>query len=110
MADDIDAHEARNRIQQGAFLLDVREDLEWNAGHAPEAKHVPLGALTRSLDSLPNDCEIVVVCKVGGRSSQAAAFLQQQGFNSVNLDGGMLAWASAGFPIVDEQGNEGVVI
>lgn len=110
MADDIDVNEAVSLVDQGALLLDVREIGEWDAGHAPAAQHIPLSVLMTSFDSLPNDRQIVVVCKVGGRSSQAAAWLEQQGLNALNLDGGMLAWAASGLPVTDNDGADGVIV
>ena len=79
-------------------LLDVREDYErseFNIGGI----HVPLGDLMGSLDKLAphKDEEIIVYCRSGKRSAMAAQLLGQSGFKNVrNLDGGMLAWQSAG--------------
>jgi rhodanese-related sulfurtransferase len=110
MPQDIAVEDAARRLEQGALLLDVREVDEWEAGHAPEAQHLPLSTLAAAYESLPADREIVVVCKVGGRSAQAAAFLEIQGYNTTNLDGGMLAWEAAGRPVADSNGNSGAVI
>ena len=57
-----------------------------------------------ALDRLDRDDEIVVVCKVGSRSAYVAAWLNQQGFRASNLDGGLMAWAGAGRPLVSESG------
>ena len=92
----------------GVVLLDVREDDEWQAGHAPGALHVPLGQVTTRLDELPEG-ELHVVCRSGGRSQQAAAWLSRNGFDAVNVAGGMQAWAEAGLPMVSETGAEPVV-
>jgi rhodanese-related sulfurtransferase len=96
-------------VPDGAFLLDVREPREWVAGHAPEATHVPLGQLVARLDEVPADAEVVVVCRSGGRSAQATAYLNQVGRRAVNLVGGMQAWAGAGRPMVSETGAAPVV-
>jgi rhodanese-related sulfurtransferase len=93
---------AATDVPADAFLLDVREPEEWTAGHAPGATHLPLGQLPQRLDELPRDTDIVCVCRGGGRSAQAAALLAGQGFAVRNLDGGMLAWARAGRPLVSE--------
>ena len=81
------------------LLLDVREDGEWAAGHAPGAVHVPLGQLVQRLDELPADRPIAVVCHLGGRSAQATAFLLGQGRQARNVRGGMDAWARSGLPL-----------
>ena len=88
-----------------AYLLDVREDDEWQAGHAPGAVHVPMMLIPHRIDDIPEDRDVVVICRVGGRSAQVVAFLQQNGRErSINLDGGMQSWAAAGRPMVSEDG------
>jgi rhodanese-related sulfurtransferase len=85
------------------LVLDVREDDEWRAGHIDGAQHVPLHELVARLGELPEG-PTLVVCKVGGRSARAVQYLQQQGHDVVNLDGGMLDWQAAGRPMVSESG------
>ncbi len=81
------------------LLLDVREDDEWAAGHAPGAVHVPLGQLVARLAEVPSDRPVAVVCKLGGRSAQATAYLRAQGRSARNVSGGMQAWAGLGLPM-----------
>jgi rhodanese-related sulfurtransferase len=93
-------------IPANAFLLDVREPDEWNAGHAPEATHVPMGDIPAKYAADPEffegDRPLVVVCHAGGRSARVVAWLQQQGVPAINLAGGMADWAAAGRPLVNE--------
>ena len=94
-------------IPAGAYLLDVREDDEWAAGHAPEAQHLPMQDVPARLAEIPTEGDIVVACRVGGRSGQVTAFLLAQGWdNVVNLDGGMRAWHAAGRPLVNGAGGQ----
>lgn len=88
-------------VADHAVLLDVREQDEWDAGHAPGAVHIPLGDLPSRLHELPDTdaVTLAVACRGGGRSSRAVAWLSQQGFDVANLDGGMKAWAAAGKPL-----------
>ncbi|UNS97960.1 rhodanese-like domain-containing protein [Streptomyces tubbatahanensis] len=93
-------------VPSEALLLDVREDDEWAAGRAEGALHIPMsefvarqGELTERLGESER---VYVVCRVGGRSAQVAAYLAQQGVAAVNVDGGMLAWESAGRPLVGD--------
>ncbi len=65
--------------------------------------------LPQRLGDVP-DRQTLVVCKVGGRSAQAAGYLAQQGYDVVNLDGGMLDWAAAGRPMVSETGQPPQVV
>jgi len=95
-------------LPAGLHVLDVREQVEWDAGHVAGAQHVPLHELGARLDEVP-DQQVLVVCRVGGRSAQAVAWMVQQGRDAVNLDGGMLDWAAAGRPLVTDAGGPGTV-
>ena len=90
-------------LPEGLAVLDVREPVEWHHGHIEGAVHIPLRDLPSRLADLPEG-QTLVVCKVGGRSAQAVAYLAQQGHDVVNLDGGMLDWEAAGRPMVSESG------
>jgi rhodanese-related sulfurtransferase len=90
-------------IPDGAALLDVREDDEWTAGHAPAARHVPMSQLTGRLDEVPAVDPLYVICRSGSRSARVVAFLSQQGVPAVNVAGGMQSWAAAGRPMVAER-------
>lgn len=94
-------------VPDDAVLLDVREQDEWDAGHAPGAVHIPLGELPSRLDELPDTDAgtLAVTCRGGGRSSRAVAWLSQQGFDVANLDGGMKAWQASGKPLVADTGD-----
>ena len=81
------------------LLLDVREPDEWAAGRAPGAVHLPLQQLPDRIAELPADRAVAVVCRMGGRSEQATAFLLQQGFSVRNVAGGMQSWAALGLPL-----------
>ena len=99
------------QVTDDAFLLDVREPDEWEAGHPPNAHHVPMMEIPGRAAEIPADRDVVVVCRVGGRSAQVVAYLRQQGFGNVyNLDGGMYAWAAAGRPIIGADGSAGEVV
>lgn len=90
-------------------VLDVREPQEWAHGHIEGAVHVPLMELPQRLGEL-DEQQTLVVCKVGARSAHAVDFLRQQGFDAVNLDGGLLEWEAAGRPLVSETGRPPVVV
>ena len=79
-------------LPEEVVVLDVREHDEWRAGHIEGALHIPLAELPGRVDDLSGAQQVLVVCKVGGRSAQAAAFLQACGLDVVNLVGGMRAW------------------
>src|SRR2546421_383197 len=83
-------------LPEGVTLLDVREDDEWAAGHAPTAVHIPLGDLAGRLDEVPSDGIVHVVCRGGGRSARATAYLNANGWDAVNVDCGMKSWHAEG--------------
>lgn len=99
------------QVDDGAFLLDVREPDEWAAGHAPGAHHVPMMEVPARMAEVPTDAEVVVVCRSGGRSGQVTSWLMGNGWDNVrNLDGGMHSWAAAGREIVSENGQPARVL
>jgi rhodanese-related sulfurtransferase len=83
------------------WLLDVREQDEWDRGHAPQAHLVPMGEIMDRIDELPNDTQILVICHSGYRSWQVTKALVSAGYDAVNVAGGMDAWQSAGGVVVE---------
>jgi rhodanese-related sulfurtransferase len=103
---DLDAEILSTDLPEGAYLLDVREDDEWVAGHAPEAVHVRLGELSARATEIPRDREVYVICRSGARSAYAAQALAGAGWSTINVADGMTGWAVAGKPMVSETGGE----
>jgi rhodanese-related sulfurtransferase len=101
-------------LKDDDFLLDVREDDEWQAGHAEGALHVPISEFVARYgevtEAAPQDGRVHVICRSGGRSAQVTMYLVQQGIDAVNVDGGMQLWAAAGRPVVDGKGGAGFVL
>jgi adenylyltransferase/sulfurtransferase len=91
-----DVKELKRKIDanEDFFLLDVREPNEFQIGRIPGSTLIPLGEVPQRVNEIPRDKEIVVHCKMGGRSAKAAAFLRQHGYRNVkNLKGGILDWS-----------------
>ncbi|HYZ07167.1 MAG TPA: rhodanese-like domain-containing protein [Pseudonocardiaceae bacterium] len=97
-------------VPEDGVLLDVREDDEWTAGHAPQAVHVPMGAVPQRIGEIPDEGTVHVICRSGGRSAQVTAYLNQSGRQAVNVDGGMRAWAATGRPMAAGSGRPPQVI
>ncbi|MEU8895151.1 rhodanese-like domain-containing protein [Nocardia sp. NPDC048505] len=90
-----------NPVREGAgpILLDVREDDEWELGHAPGAIHIPMVDVPARLDELEFDVDLYVVCRQGGRSIEVARYLAHVGFDAIQVSGGMVAWQKHGRPL-----------
>ena len=105
---EVSASEALELVEGDAFLLDVREESEWETGHAPMASLIPLSELPDHLEELPRNHLIVCACRSGGRSLRAATFLQENGFDVVNLTGGMMAWFAEDLPFESDSGDASI--
>jgi rhodanese-related sulfurtransferase len=88
-------------MQSGdVFVLDVREQSEYDAGHIPGVTLIPMNEIPNRLDEIPADQQVIVTCRSGNRSSQVAAYLANAGFDNIhNMEGGIIAWESAGYPV-----------
>jgi rhodanese-related sulfurtransferase len=95
----IDVKEADQMMKDGAAVIDVREPHEYNAGHVPGAKLIPVNSVYARREELPRDKDLIFVCAVGQRSALAAEMAAAAGLNRLfNLDGGTDAWIKAGMP------------
>ena len=99
-ASDISVNEAYNLYQNGAFVLDVRTQEEWNEFHAPNTTLIPLDQLATRINEVPRDRQIVVVCRSGNRSQQGRDILLNAGFEQVtSMTGGLNEWRVSGYPV-----------
>jgi hydroxyacylglutathione hydrolase len=97
-----DVAELAPRLARGEVtVIDVRNRTEWEAGHLPDALHIPVGYLAERLAEIPRDRPIVLQCQGGARSAIATSVLQRRGVaNAIDLLGGFQAWEAAGLPVV----------
>ena len=98
----VPAHE----VPEDAVVLDVREVDEWVHGHIDGATHIPMGDVPARLDEIPEGDPLYVMCSRGGRSARVAAWLNLNGYDAVNVGGGMGMWEASGRPMVSETGQE----
>lgn len=106
----IEVAQVPDPLPDGVTVVDVREPVEWEHGRIADSVHVPLQQLPAQVEELPRDQQLLVVCKVGGRSAQATAFLREKGFEAVNLAGGLLDWADAGRTLVRDGDDAPLVV
>ena len=96
---------ARELIDSGAQVVDVRTAGEHAAGHIAGAAHIPLDRLDQEAGELDRDRPLVVYCRGGNRSGMAAEALRGSGWDARSIEGGLEAWAEAGLPLEPEDGS-----
>lgn len=103
-APEVSREEAQKLIEDGAQLVDVRVDHEWETGRIAGATHLPLAELAARAGEIDKERPVVVYCRGGNRSSMAAAALAEAGYDAAKLTEGITGWAEAGLPIDPEGG------
>jgi rhodanese-related sulfurtransferase len=101
---EVSREEARKMLDEGAQLLDVRADHEWEAGRISGATHLPLPELPQRTGELDQDRPVVIYCRGGNRSTMAAAALTEAGYDAVKLNEGIVGWAGDELPLEPEGG------
>jgi rhodanese-related sulfurtransferase len=101
---EISREEARKLVEEGAQLIDVRADHEWEAGRIPGAKHLPLAELNERTGEIAQDRPVVLYCRGGTRSSMATEALAAAGYDAAKLTGGIVGWEEDGMPLEPEGG------
>ncbi len=96
--------EAQKLVEDGAQLVDVRTDHEWEAGRIVGATHIELGELDRRAAELDRERPVVFYCRADNRADMAAAAFAADGYRATALAGGIEAWAEAGLPLEPEGG------
>ncbi|HEY5815265.1 MAG TPA: rhodanese-like domain-containing protein [Solirubrobacterales bacterium] len=103
-AREVSREEARKLVEEGAQLVDVRADHEWEAGRIAGAKHVPLAELAERTGELDKERPVVLYCRGGTRSTMATDALAEAGFEAVKLTEGIVGWDEDGLPLEPEAG------
>ena len=98
----LDPTRARELIDAGAQVVDVRTAKEHAASHIEGAAHVPLERLDEEAEELDRERPLVVYCRGGNRSTMAAEALRNSGWEAHSIDGGLVAWAESGLPVEPE--------
>lgn len=103
-ANEVSREEAQKLIEDGAQLVDVRADHEWEAGRIAGATHLPLAELAERAGEIDKERPAVVYCRGGNRSSMATAALTEAGYNAVKLTEGIVGWSEADLPLEPDDG------
>jgi rhodanese-related sulfurtransferase len=101
---EVSRDEARRLVEDGAQLVDVRADHEWDAGHIAGASHVPLDEISERAGEIDKDRPVVLYCRGGNRSSMATAALGAAGYDAAKLSEGITGWEEEGLPLEPEGG------
>jgi rhodanese-related sulfurtransferase len=101
---EVSRDEARKLVDDGAQLVDVRADHEWEAGRIPGAVHIPLAELADRAGEIDREQPVVLYCRGGNRSSMAAAALTDAGYDAVKLAEGIVGWEEEGLELAPEGG------
>lgn len=96
---EVSLQDAYQMYQNGAFVLDVSTQAEWDEYHTPNALHIQLDQVSARLNELPKDREILVVCRSEDCSQHASDILVAAGFNAANMTAGMSDWLAQGYRI-----------
>jgi rhodanese-related sulfurtransferase len=100
----IDVGEAQKRVEEGAQLVDVRDDHEWEAGHIPGAAHIPLPELNERAGEIDRGRPVILYCRGGSRCAMATEALAAAGFDAAKLERGVVGWSEEGLPLEPEGG------
>jgi rhodanese-related sulfurtransferase len=101
---EVSREEARRMVEDGAQLVDVRVDHEWEAGHIAGASHIPLDEIAERAGEIDRDRPVILYCRGGNRSTMATAALQAGGYDAAKLSEGITGWEEEGLPIEPEGG------
>ena len=101
---EVSRDEAQKLIEDGAHLVDVRVDHEWEAGRIAGATHLPLAELAERSGEIDKERPVVLYCRGGNRSTMAAAALAEAGYDAAKMTEGIVGWAEAGLPLEPEGG------
>ncbi len=101
---EVSREEARKAVEEGAQLIDVRAEHEWEAGRIAGAVHVPLAELAERTGEIDKERPVVLYCRGGNRSTMAAAALAEAGYDAAKLSEGIVGWAEEALPLEPEGG------
>jgi rhodanese-related sulfurtransferase len=103
---EVSREEAQKMVAEGAQLVDVRADHEWEMGRIEGAQHLPLAELNERVGEIDKDRPVVFYCRGGNRSTMATEALAAEGYETAKLSEGIVGWAEAGLPLEGPDGGQ----
>jgi rhodanese-related sulfurtransferase len=101
---EVSREEAQALIDDGAQVIDVRVEHEWEAGHIAGATHLPLAELAERAGEVDRDRPVILYCRGGTRSTMATEALADAGYDAAKLTEGIVGWGEAGLPLEPDGG------
>jgi len=98
VATEVTIDDLADAISHGAYVLDVREQEEYDEAHVPGVVLIPLGELEQRIDEVEDGSRVFVICRSGARSLKGAEILEANGIDCVSVAGGTLGWIASGRP------------
>jgi rhodanese-related sulfurtransferase len=102
---EVGATEAKQIVDAGSQVVDVRTDVEFAAGHIPGARHIPVADVQREAQALAKDQPVLIYCRSGNRSGPVADAFAASGWDAHSIEGGLIAWEEAGFELEPNGGS-----
>lgn len=102
---EVTASEAKQIIDGGSQLIDIRTEVEYATGRIPGARHMLLPDIQREVSALDKGEPIVIYCRTGNRSGPAAEAFAASGWDAQSIEGGLVAWSEAGFQLEPDDGS-----
>jgi rhodanese-related sulfurtransferase len=96
---EVTAAEAKDLIDDGAQLVDIRTDVEYEAAHIPGSRYIPLADIPSESANLDQQKPVIIYCRSGNRSGPAADAFAASGWDAHSIEGGLIAWSEAGFEV-----------
>ncbi|WP_157156114.1 MULTISPECIES: rhodanese-like domain-containing protein [unclassified Diaminobutyricimonas] len=87
-------------LGSAATIVDVREQSEFDEVHVDAVTFIPMSQIESRIEELPHDETLYVLCRSGARSARVAAYLEHNGYDAVNVAGGIMEWEASGLPVV----------
>ena len=102
---EVSAQDAKQLVDSGSQVIDVRTDVEFDAGHIPGARHIPLADVQRESSALDKEKPVLLYCRSGNRSGPAADAFAASGWDAHSIEGGLIAWSEAGLELEPDDGS-----